>query len=468
MNFTSLIFIPFLAVTLLLYWLIPNKFRWIAILISSYFFYTFLNYWLIFLIIGTTLVSYFGAILIEKYESKKKLIMVISVILCFASLFLFKYLDFTLNLVTGAFSLIHLNISIEPLNLVLPVGISFYTFQTTAYIIDVYRGKTKAERHIGYYASFVSFFPQLVAGPIEKADKLIPELRKEHHLSFDDFALGLKDVVIGFLKKVVIADFLIIYVNKIYDALAISSGVEIILATFLFGLVIYSDFSGYSQIAKGVAKWMGIDLSENFNRPYLSSSLKEFWNRWHITLNNYFTEYVYIPLGGNQKGRVRKYLNIMIVFFLSGLWHGAALHFVLWGVVSGLLLIIEDLMSPLLEKIPLNIHLKRIFSIALAYFVINICWIFFRCQSISDVGLVFTRLFTEFGSGFDISFFNLINTSLIIIAVISLITSYYLPLISKENYLHIAVYFVLITAISIMYIYNLSQGGENEFIYFQF
>ena len=468
MNFASLIFIPFLAVVLLLYWLVPNKFRWVVILISSYFFYAFLNYWLISLIIGTTLVSYGGALLIEKYENKKKIFLILTLIICFASLFVFKYLDFVIQTTGKAFSLMGLNVSFKPLNLILPVGISFYTFQTAAYVIDVYRGRIKAERHLGYYASFVSYFPQLVAGPIEKADKLLPELKKEHHLTFEDFSVGLKEFTIGFLKKIVIADFFVIYVNQIYDSLGSSSGIEIILATFLFGIVIYADFSGYSQIARGIGKWMGVDLSVNFDRPYLSSSFKEFWHRWHITLNNFFTDYVYIPMGGSQKGKVRKYLNIMVVFLLSGLWHGASIHFIIWGAVCGLILVLEDIISPFLWKNNAKPQLKKIISIIFVYLIINLCWIFFRCQSLSEIGTAFSRIFVYFGSGFDIAFFSTLNIILLFICLVVLVMSYYLPLLDKTNYLHYGLYFILIVSISIMYVYHLNQGGENEFIYFQF
>lgn len=471
MNFISISFFIFLPIVLLLFWLVPNKYRYLVLILGSYFFYSFLNYWLILLILFTTLVSYLGARGIEKYQNKKKLFLVLTIIACLGSLFVFKYLDFSIGLFGKFFSLVGLNLSINPLNIILPVGISFYTFQTLGYVIDVYKGKMKAERHIGYYALFVSFFPQLVAGPIEKASKLIPELKKEHHFSFDNFSYGLRYVMSGFIKKVLIADFLVIYINNIYGSLAISSGIEILLATFLFGLVIYCDFSGYSEIAVGISKWLDIDLTMNFNRPYLSSSFKEFWNRWHITLNDFFTEYIYIPLGGSQKGRFRKYLNIFIVFFISGLWHGASVHFILWGVVCGLLLIIEDLLHPLINKITIKDSIKKIIGIIITYLIINLCWIFFRAQSLNDIGLIFKQIFTNFGSGFDTAFFTIFNTVLLILCLITLPLTYYLPIINKEDkyaYAHIGLYALLIIVVSLMYIHNLNAVGENSFIYFQF
>ena len=471
MNFTSLAFFIFLPIVLLLYWLLPNKYRYLALLVASYFFYSFLNYWLILLILASTLVSYLGARGMERFPKKRKLILALSLIACFGSLFTFKYLDFALSSIGTIFSLCGLNLSIRPLNLVLPVGISFYTFQTVGYLIDVYRGKTQAERHIGYYALFVSFFPQLVAGPIESSSKLLPELRKEHHLDFDRFGEGFKFVLSGFIKKVLIADFLALYVDKIYGNLPISGGGEILLATFLFGLVIYCDFSGYSEIALGVAKWMDVDLSKNFDRPYLSSSLREFWRRWHITLNRFFTEYVYIPLGGSKKGRVRKYLAIFLVFLLSGLWHGASLHFVLWGVVGGVLLIIEDLLRPLLAKVPLSENWRRIAGIFFTYLIVNLCWIFFRAQSINEVGVAFARIFSAFAAAFDTTFFTGFNIALLVLGIAILPLTHYLPALrgeGKTNNAIVALYVVLIVAVSVAYVHHLNLHGESSFIYFQF
>ena len=471
MNFTSLVFFLFLPIVLLLFWLTPNRFRYITLLIASYFFYAFLNYWLIFLIVFTTLVSYFGAWGIEKSAKHKKAILVWVLIACLGALFTFKYLDFTISTIGSVFSLCGLNLSLRPLNLVLPVGISFYTFQTIGYVVDVYRGKVKAERHIGYFALFVSFFPQLVAGPIESAGKLLPELRKEHHFDSDKLAEGLRYVVSGFVKKVLIADFLVLYVDSVYGNLASYSGFEILLATFLFGIVIYCDFSGYSEIAKGVAKWMDVDLSQNFDRPYLCSSFREFWRRWHITLNRFFTEYVYIPLGGSKRGKIRKYLAIFLVFFLSGLWHGASLHFVIWGVVCGLLLIAEDLLSPLLAKLKMKDSARKVIGIVLTYVVINLCWLFFRAQTIQDIGLIFGKILTGFAGSFDSSFFSAIHITLLCLTLVLLPLVHYLPKPSfKEgsNCALIGLYVVLILVISLIYIEHLNVQGESSFIYFQF
>ena len=471
MNFTSLVFFIFLPITLLLYWLFPAKIRWIVLLVASYFFYAFMNYWLIFLILATTLISYLGALAIKKYEKQKKVFLIITIILCLGTLFVFKYLDFALSTTRTIFSWFSLNLDIPNMNIILPVGISFYTFQTVAYVVDVYKEKIPVEKHIGYFALFISFFPQLVAGPIERADHLLPQLKENHSLNLEDFTEGLHFFIIGFIKKILIADFLVIFVNSVYNNLPASSGFEILLATFMFGIVIYCDFSGYSEIALGIAKWMGISLSKNFDRPYLSSSLKEFWNRWHITLNNFFTDYIYIPLGGSKKGKVRTYINIIIVFFLSGLWHGASTHFVIWGLLCGVLLIIEYLLTPLFEKVKMKESAAKIIGICLTFLIINLSWFFFRAQSLTDIGIIFSKIFTAFTFTHPIALFTPINIVMSVGVVVILPLLHYLPVIKKENtnnYSVISLYAILIILVSLMYINNLSSGGESSFIYFQF
>ncbi|MCR5078683.1 MAG: MBOAT family protein [Bacilli bacterium] len=467
MNFTSLPFFVFLPVVLLLHYLLPHRYRYLLLLVASYFFYAYLNPWLLALIVSTTLLTYLCALGMEKYPKKRVLFLIISIIFTLGLLFVFKYLDFTLSLFVHA----GLSISFYPLNLILPVGISFYTFQTLAYVIDVYKGKTKAEHHILYYALFISFFPQLVAGPIEKKDNLLPQLRAERNMDLDKFGEGLRYFVIGFVKKVIIADFLAVYVNQVYADLSLFSGFEILLSTFSFGIVIYCDFSGYCDIALGIAKWLGVDLSKNFDRPYLSSSLKEFWNRWHITLNDFFTEYIYIPLGGSKKGRVRKYLNILIVFFISGLWHGASLHFILWGLAHGLLLIIEDLLYAPISKIKLEDGAKRVIGIVVTYILVNLAWGLFRAQSLNDIAIIYSKIFASFIPAFDLSFFT---PEAIIIAILGIALLIYLPYLpkikrgEKQNYAYISMYALLILIVGLGYFNNMTSGGESSFIYFQF
>ena len=481
MSFNSLTFLIFLPLVVLIYWILPHKVRWIFLLISSYFFYAFLNFFLISLILTTTLVSYLGGLAIERYPKRKKVFLIFSLVICLGMLFVFKYLDFAIQGVISIANLFGANLFLDPLNLILPVGISFYTFQTLSYVIDVYRGKYRAEKHIGYYALFVSFFPQLVAGPIESPQHLLPQLKQRHYLHFDDFSIGLKFVVSGFIKKIVFADFLGIFVNAVYSNLGLYSGSEIALATFLFAFEIYGDFAGYSEIALGVAKWMGISLIENFKRPYLSSSIKEFWRRWHISLNSWFTEYVYIPLGGSKKGLFRQCMNIMIVFFISGLWHGASVHFVIWGLIHGLYMVIGTLLEKkgwtMKKYLPNKVY--AIYSVIKTFLLVCFAWIFFRANTLSDAFLAISKIFTSVGFIASASYFTPFILIILCALFVLLPLLPYLPVIpsySKKDFfkkpasfaLPILIHACLIFTIGIGWSYILGQVGPTGFIYFQF
>ena len=352
MNFNSLEFLIFLPVVVLLYWLLPHKGRWILLLAASYLFYMSWNVWLVGLIFLTTLTAYIAGIGIDRTENKKakKAWLVGTLIICLGALVFFKYINFILESVTGIVRLFHSEQDDIVLNVILPVGISFYTFQTLSYGIDVYRGDFKAERHFGYFALYVSYFPQLVAGPIERPQTLLPQLKERHHIEEEDLLSGAKWLLSGFFRKCVVADFCGIFVNKVYADLGNANGLAVFAASALFLIQIYNDFAGYSEIAMGSARLMGVRLTKNFDKPLTSTSYTEFFRRWHITLNQWFTQYVYIPLGGNRKGKARKILNTLIVFTLCGLWHGANWTFVLWGLVAGVAVSVETL----LKKSPKN------------------------------------------------------------------------------------------------------------------
>ena len=340
-------FLIFLPVVVLLYWLLPHKVRWILLLAASYLFYMSWNVWLIGLIFLTTLTAYIAGIGIDRTENKKakKAWLVGTLIICLGALVFFKYINFILESVTGIVRLFHAEQDDIVLNVILPVGISFYTFQTLSYVIDVYRGDFKAERHFGYFALYVSYFPQLVAGPIERPQTLLPQLKEKHHIEEEDLLSGAKWLLSGFFRKCVVADFCGIFVNKVYADLGNANGLAVFAASALFLIQIYNDFAGYSEIAMGSARLMGVRLTKNFDKPLTSTSYTEFFRRWHITLNQWFTQYVYIPLGGNRKGKARKILNTLIVFTLCGLWHGANWTFVLWGLVAGVAVSVETLLK---------------------------------------------------------------------------------------------------------------------------
>ena len=407
MSFNSLSYLLFLPVVLLLYWALPHKCRWVLLLLASYYFYMCWSAKLIFLILTTTLVSYVSGLCMEKTRSRKvrKFFFILTLCVDLGLLVYFKYAEFLLESFISLVNIFGANLSSVSLEILLPVGISFYTFQTLSYVIDVYRGKIRAERHIGYFALFVSYFPQLVAGPIERPDVLIPQLKQEHILSGEDFKAGIRLLVSGFIRKCVIADLCGIYVDTVYADLGSMNSLAIFLGSALFIFQIYNDFAGYSEIAMGSARLMGVKLTKNFNEPLRSKSNTEFFRRWHITLNKWFTDYVYIPLGGNRKGKIRRMLNTMIVFSLCGLWHGANWTYVLWGVASGAMVCIEGLLrKPALNicaRLKINPEGKILSFVRWALFM---CWIFlggilFRSQSIAEIGTAFYRLFTEAGIG---------------------------------------------------------------------
>lgn len=324
MLYNSVAFAVFLPIVFLIYWAIPHKFRWVLLLVASYYFYMSWDPKYVFLILMTTAISYFAAIGLEKAGSrKKKWIMTIAAVVCLGVLFFFKYFNFFSQSVIGFLNLFSLKLSPLTLKVILPVGISFYTFQTLSYVIDVYRGNVKAEHHFGYYAAFISFFPQLVAGPIERVNSLLPQIKAEHKFDYEKASYGIKMMIWGYFKKLVIADTLSQYVSVVYDNPRQYQGFSLVIATLFFAFQIYCDFSGYSDIAIGTAKLLGIDLTTNFKSPYFSQSVKEFWSRWHISLSTWFRDYVYIPLGGNRVGKIRHSLNLIITFLVSGLWHGA-------------------------------------------------------------------------------------------------------------------------------------------------
>lgn len=394
MLFNSLAFAIFLPIVFGVYWLAPQKYRWLLLMISSCYFYMCWNMKYILIILFVTTVSYISAHLMRYFTDKKKVLLLISLTASLGILFFFKYFNFVMGSFANIFNLSERHSS---LNVLLPVGISFYTFQTLSYVIDVYRGTIKAERHFGKYIAFVTFFPQLVAGPIERAENLLPQINGSHTFKYAHAAYGMKLMAWGFFKKLVIADNAAIFVDLIYNDIYSYKGLSLILATVLFAFQIYCDFSGYSDIAIGIAKLFDIDLMINFRSPYFSASIKEFWSRWHISLSTWFRDYVYIPLGGNRKGEHRKYINQMITFLVSGLWHGANSTFIFWGGIHGILQAIEN-----------KLYIKRddkkerswkwMISVGITFLLICMCWVFFRANSVEDALYVFKNIFHGIGN----------------------------------------------------------------------
>jgi D-alanyl-lipoteichoic acid acyltransferase DltB (MBOAT superfamily) len=344
------------------------------------------------LILFTTFVSYLCAIVVEKAKNanKKKIVLVIGIVASLAVLFIFKYLNFTLQAFIDFAKIFSISVHPFTLNLLLPVGVSFYTFQTLSYVIDVYRQKVPAEKNFAIYALYVSFFPQLVAGPIERSSNLIPQFKEKHYFNFEQATYGLKIMAWGFFKKVVVADTFSIYVDKVYNNIGYSTGFAFILATILFAFQIYCDFSGYTDIAIGSAQLLGFKLMKNFDSPYFSTTIKEFWRRWHISLSSWFMEYVYIPLGGSRVKNLRHYFNIAVTFLVSGLWHGANWTFVFWGGLHGCYSIIESYISKYTNRRSNFEYRKKylriliiVFKTCFVFSLICFAWVFFRASSIS-------------------------------------------------------------------------------------
>ncbi|MCQ2427701.1 MAG: MBOAT family protein [Clostridia bacterium] len=411
MIFNSFEFLVFYPIVLALFFLLPSKWRWIMLLVASYYFYLSWNASLIFLIVFTTVVSWVSSLLIERGHDRhpdkpngplEKLWLILTLVASLGVLFFFKYFNFLSKSVNDVINLIAPTPS-DPLilNLILPVGISFYTFQTLSYVIDVYRGSVKTEKHFGYYALYVSFFPQLVAGPIERPENLIPQLHADHKPEWNNTVRGLRKMLIGFFKKIAVADLISPMVNAVYNDAENATGIGVLIATVLFAFQIYCDFAGYTDIAIGCSEIMGIKLMQNFDRPYISETIAEFWRRWHISHSSWFKDYIYFPLGGSRCSTFRHMLNICIVFLVSGLWHGAAWTFVMWGLLHGIYQVIGYFTMPLRNKLweKLKISTSSVLVKTIRKFntflLVCIGWMFFRANSFGDLITLFKKLFTD-------------------------------------------------------------------------
>ncbi|MBQ6067377.1 MAG: MBOAT family protein [Clostridia bacterium] len=402
MLFNSLGFLIFFPIVTIAYFLLPHKVRWAFLLAASYFFYMCWNAAYALLLLSSTVVTYAGAIGIDRSRkrSAKKALLAASLTVNLGILFIFKYFEF---FTSGLYAVLdRLQISYTPVaySLLLPVGISFFTFQALGYAIDVYRGDVPVQKHFGKYALFVSFFPQLVAGPIERSRNLLPQFDEIHRFDDRNAVTGLRLMLWGYYKKIVIADTVCVAVNTVYNNITAFDGFAICIATFLFAIQIYCDFSGYSDIARGCARIMGFRLMLNFDHPYFSHSVQEFWRRWHISLSTWFKDYIYIPLGGNRKGKARQYVNLMVTFLVSGLWHGANITFVVWGGIHGLFQIVGQLTRRFrdrcfawTEKAAVWRRLRGASQMVLTFLLVCFAWIFFRANTMSDAVYAVTHLF---------------------------------------------------------------------------
>lgn len=456
MNFNAPEFLLFFPIVFALHWILPHRLRSWLLLLASWMFYFWWDLWTGLLLVGSTLVSWLCAQGIQHSQKQpaKTALLVTALLTSLGCLAIFKYADFFLS--TVGLSL--------PFSILLPVGISFYTFQTLSYVIDVYRGTVAAEPNFFHYALFVSFFPQLVAGPIERPENLLPQLKAERRFSAEFLSEGGWLLLQGYFKKIVVADAIAPLADRVFLSPGTATGPEIILAAMLFGIQIYCDFSGYSDIARGCAKLLGIDLMVNFRTPYKALTIRDFWRRWHISLTSWFTDYVYIPLGGNRKGLPRQCFNILVVFLLSGLWHGADWSFVVWGGIHGL----YQVGSLLWSRGNHSTVIPDWFRQLRTFLLVSFSWIFFRAASLAEAGILLSRLGTGWQDGgiLGLTWESGLRLGLILLC---------LHFIEKNPVRRrrspgetVALVFFLVTAICLGWLTVLSANGQNAFIYFQF
>ncbi|MEX6687501.1 MBOAT family O-acyltransferase [Danxiaibacter flavus] len=362
------------------------KLQNIFILISSFFFYAYWDVRFLFLLILTTVLDYFFALRIHSEQSQQKRKMLLVTIICINLGFLafFKYTNFFLNSFNDFFTASGIPLQIHLLNIILPAGISFYTFHSLSYTIDVYHRKVEPTRNYVAYASFVAFFPQLVAGPISRARDMLPKLLTQRYIDKDRMIMGMSQIVVGFFKKVAIADTLAVMVDFTYSNLYVVSPFQILFSLFLYSVQIYCDFSGYTDIALGLGKIFGIELKINFNRPYFAKNFSDFWERWHISLSSWLRDYLYIPMGGNRKGKFRMNQNLMVTMLLGGLWHGASYNFIIWGGLHGLFLILQRY---------IKIRVPNIIAILVTFTLTTLTWVFFRSHSLADSMYILKSIF---------------------------------------------------------------------------
>lgn len=443
--------------------------RNICLLVASYYFYMNIKPVYALLLLAVTLLTYFCAVLLENRprSRQKKIVLLLCIVLVFSSLFVFKYYNFVNETILSVLILLGIRWEVPNLTLLLPIGISFFTFQAAGYVIDVYRGTIKAEKNIIDYFLFVSFFPVILSGPIQRSRHLLPQIKEKHPLVYENVISGLKLMLWGYFMKLCVADRLGTYVDSIYNNMFQHNGTSFVIASLFYTIQIYADFAGYSYTAIGCAKVIGFSLPENFHRPYFSASIKEFWKRWHIALSSWFMEYLYFPLGGSRVKFLRYLLNLMIVFLVSGLWHGAAWTFVVWGGLHGLFQIIEAIIRKrrgISKRKSGFLYLLRIMCV---FLLVNFAWIFFRLPTISDsiyiIKSIFTNLDMPYLAPMPMAFGLL---SFLILLVKDTIDEYYpkCKLLNSDNI------FISIPTSILLTEYVLLFGvlDNNQFIYFQF
>jgi D-alanyl-lipoteichoic acid acyltransferase DltB (MBOAT superfamily) len=468
--FNSCTFVTFLVVVTIAYFLMPPRSRWALMLVASCAFYMFFVPVYILILLVTIGIDYLAGIWIEDSRSPrvKRTLLVASASSVCISLFIFKYFNFfNANLGVLAAAL-HWNYPIKALRIVLPIGLSFHTFQSLSYVIEVYRGRQKAERHLGIYALYVMYFPQLVAGPIERPQHLLHQFHEPQPFSASRLWDGLSLALWGLFKKVVVADALAIYVGAVYPSHRYQSGASLLLATYFFAIQIYCDFSGYSDIARGVSRIYGVELMRNFNTPYFATTISEFWSRWHISLSTWFRDYVYIPLGGNRVSVSRNVFNLFVVFLLSGFWHGANWTFIVWGALHAIYLIGERLLgrSPAEQRLSRPERASSLLRGLLTFHLVLVGWIFFRASDVTSAFHILGKVAVPRGP---LLWDAILIQSALGIAVVAFVDFFTGPSNYWDNVRRssLALRFAYsLTMLFAIVLFGIEQGAQ--FIYFQF
>ena len=470
MLFNSFIFLFFLAIVLPIFYLLPKKsYKNIFLLAASYFFYGYWDWRFCLLLLLSSIVDYYIGLWIHNTEDekKRKLLLYTSLSVNLGILGFFKYFNFFVDSFQTMINGLGGNVDSLHLNIILPVGISFYTFQTLSYTFDVYRKKLEPTNNIIDFALFVSFFPQLVAGPIERAKDLLPQLYNKLRPTKDQIKEGATLIVLGLFRKVMIGDTAGRIVDHIFGNLHLYKSIEIIAAVLLFGIQIYADFSGYSKIARGTAKLLGIELMVNFEQPYLSRNITEFWRRWHISLSSWLKDYLYITLGGNRKGQARTYLNLMITMLLGGLWHGASWNFVIWGGLHGFYLAAHKFFSKgKTEYDPLT-RLKDIPKVMLTFVLVAFTWLFFRATSLESTQQIFSAIFDWQASEYAHIFTQILLSYFVLIFALDIIENRFGHTFVLR-FKSISIRFGILISLFVVTLIYIFQSKPLPFIYFQF
>ncbi|MGN1409239.1 MAG: MBOAT family O-acyltransferase [Eubacteriales bacterium] len=482
MLFNSIEFLIFFPIVIIGYFLLPQKFRKYFLLAAScYFYMSFIPKYILILLV-TTVVDFTGAVAIDYFNNKGKkkaaiASFVTAVLINVGMLVFFKYLGMLEDTINFFGKKLDMRTVVFP-EVVLPIGISFHTFQSMGYLIDVYTGKEKVCKNFIDFALFLMFFPQLVAGPIERYGNLMGQLKAEHHLTYDNISAGGRMMLWGMFKKVVVADNLAMFADAVFDNVGNYSGWGLVVGILCFTIQIYCDFSGYSDIAIGAARVMDIRLMKNFDTPYFSASTPEFWRRWHISLSTWFKDYIYIPLGGNRVSTPRWCFNQLVTFAVSGIWHGASFTFVIWGLLNGIYIVVSRFVKPIKDKfyeitrIGKLPHLRRFIGIAITFVMIALTWVFFRANTFSDVFYVFTHLFTS--TTMDFSHITLFRHCVAVIAVAVLLAVDLMTQSEKLKEWYVSakmssqVVRLLSYAFILFLIVVLGAYDNKSFIYFQF